>query len=329
MRERRHILPGAGRRFRRSAICRRSRRSWQATTGILTAFLSAVAAVSLLVGGIGIMNIMLVSVTERTREIGIRLAIGARERDVLLQFLIEAVVLSALGGVIGVLIGLGGSAAAAARSSCPSSSSPASWSSPLRSPPSSASPSASSPPAAPRASIPSRRCGTNNFSRNKNPSSLDNERGGRFLEIASDFSDASAQAVPGREAAPEAPAARHGKPSAPTCTSTMPSEFILPLIGAELHAARAQRADMRIDRLAAEDEIAGAHDVDMQRIGHALRDLHRARADDVDMDRAVDLRRAEIAGARDVEMQSAIDRADLGASPSRRCRLSRARPSRP
>ena len=76
------------------------------TTGILTALLGAIAAVSLLVGGIGIMNIMLVSVTERTREIGIRLAIGALERDVLLQFLIESGLLAALGGVVGVLLGL-------------------------------------------------------------------------------------------------------------------------------------------------------------------------------------------------------------------------------
>jgi putative ABC transport system permease protein len=76
------------------------------TTRTMTLFLGAIAAISLVVGGIGIMNIMLVSVRERTREIGLRKAIGARERDILAQFLIEALLLSTTGGLIGLLIGV-------------------------------------------------------------------------------------------------------------------------------------------------------------------------------------------------------------------------------
>jgi putative ABC transport system permease protein len=105
LRERRKIAPGQPDDFN-VLDPKQLAATLSGTLGIMTTLLGAVAAVSLLVGGIGIMNIMLVSVTERTREIGIRLAIGALEREVLLQFLIEAMALSALGGLVGLLLAL-------------------------------------------------------------------------------------------------------------------------------------------------------------------------------------------------------------------------------
>ncbi|PHP69024.1 multidrug ABC transporter substrate-binding protein [Zhengella mangrovi] len=106
LRERRRIRPGDEDDFR-IRDTKEITSMLTGVTGVMTGLLSAVAAVSLLVGGIGIMNIMLVSVTERTREIGIRLAIGATETQVLMQFLVEAVVLSLIGGLIGIGFGLG------------------------------------------------------------------------------------------------------------------------------------------------------------------------------------------------------------------------------
>ncbi len=108
LRERRHITASEDDNFN-VLDTREIADTLSGTTQVLTLLLGAVAAVSLLVGGVGIMNIMLVSVTERTREIGIRLAIGALEREVMLQFLIEAVVLSTLGGLAGVLLATVGS----------------------------------------------------------------------------------------------------------------------------------------------------------------------------------------------------------------------------
>jgi len=108
MRERRRVAPGEDNDFHVNDM-QELVSMMTGTTRVLTELLGAVAAVSLLVGGIGIMNIMLVSVTERTREIGIRLAIGALEREVLTQFLVEAVVLSSFGGIFGVALALAAS----------------------------------------------------------------------------------------------------------------------------------------------------------------------------------------------------------------------------
>lgn len=109
MRELRHIKSGEDDNFTIRDM-REIANVLSGTTRVLTSLLGAIAAVSLLVGGIGIMNIMLVAVTERTREIGTRLAIGALSREVLLQFLVEAVMLSSLGGIIGILLSITASA---------------------------------------------------------------------------------------------------------------------------------------------------------------------------------------------------------------------------
>ncbi len=108
LRERRHLAPGEDDNFN-VLDTRQIADTLSGTTQVMTMLLGAVAAVSLVVGGIGIMNIMLVSVTERTREIGVRLAIGALEREVLMQFLVEAVALAALGGLIGIVLATGAS----------------------------------------------------------------------------------------------------------------------------------------------------------------------------------------------------------------------------
>jgi ABC-type antimicrobial peptide transport system permease subunit len=108
LRERHRIRPGENDDF----VVRNMTEFTNALTGtttLMTRLLLAVALISLIVGGVGIMNIMLVSVTERTREIGLRMAVGARARDILMQFLTEAVTLSLLGGTIGILLGIGGS----------------------------------------------------------------------------------------------------------------------------------------------------------------------------------------------------------------------------
>jgi putative ABC transport system permease protein len=106
LRQRHRILPGADDDFTVRTLNEFAAMASK-TTGIMTLLLTAVAAISLIVGGIGIMNIMLVSVTERTREIGIRMAVGARQRDVLIQFLVESITMSVIGGIFGTILGVG------------------------------------------------------------------------------------------------------------------------------------------------------------------------------------------------------------------------------
>ncbi len=106
LRDRHHIEPGAPDDFKIRDLTEISQ-TFAATSRVMTNLLLVVALISLMVGGVGIMNIMLVSVTERTREIGIRMAVGARSRDILRQFLVEAIVLCLAGGIVGILVGRG------------------------------------------------------------------------------------------------------------------------------------------------------------------------------------------------------------------------------
>ena len=108
LRERHRLRPGEPDDFNIRDMTEMTR-TLSSTTTLMTNLLLCVAMISLVVGGVGIMNIMLVSVTERTREIGLRMAVGARARDILRQFLIEAVVLCLIGGAMGILLGHGGS----------------------------------------------------------------------------------------------------------------------------------------------------------------------------------------------------------------------------
>jgi putative ABC transport system permease protein len=112
LRQRHRLQPGADDDFSLRNLAE-VMAAQEASSRVLALLLAAVASVSLLVGGIGIMNIMLVSVTERTREIGLRMAVGAKTRDILGQFLVEAVTLSLIGGLAGVALGMGAAAAIA------------------------------------------------------------------------------------------------------------------------------------------------------------------------------------------------------------------------
>jgi putative ABC transport system permease protein len=125
LRQRRHIQPGEEDDFAVQTLSEMADTA-EGTTLNMTRLLFAIASISLVVGGIGIMNILLVSVSERTREIGLRMAVGARSRHILLQFLSEAVVLSTLGGIAGILVGVTASVAISELSDWPTLISPAS-----------------------------------------------------------------------------------------------------------------------------------------------------------------------------------------------------------